>query len=82
MNLTSGSFRSGLTRSVACLCPARLGTLQLLAFAFVISACAAASNSDSKSYNFAAIWLMLLTIGFSVGGTLVMRKVGDSRVAC
>ena len=49
--------------------------MQALIFAFVISACAAAGESDSKSYNFAAIWLMLLTVGFSIVCTLVLRKV-------
>lgn len=30
--------------------------------------------SDSKSLGFAGIWAMILMIGLSVGGTLVMRK--------
>lgn len=47
----------------------------MLVFAFFISACAAANQSKSKSYDFAAIWLMLLAIGHAVGGTLMLRKV-------
>ena len=31
--------------------------------------------TNSKSLGFAAIWMMLLVIALSIGGTLVMRKV-------
>jgi hypothetical protein len=52
---------------------------QVFVFCFVITAMVMASNNDgragSKSDGFAAIWTMLLIIGLSIGGTLVMRKV-------
>lgn len=32
-------------------------------------------DSESKAYNFAAIWLALLVIAFGIGGTLVLTKV-------
>jgi uncharacterized membrane protein len=51
---------------------------QLFVFCFVVTAMVMASNNDgrngSKSDGFAAIWTMLLIIGLSIGGTLVMRK--------
>ena len=34
-----------------------------------------ADDTDDKSLGFAAIWMMLMVIGLSVGGTMVMRKV-------
>merc|ERR1719231_2116571 len=53
-------------------------TTLVFVFCFVITAMVMASNNDgrtgSKSDGFAAIWTMLLIIGLSIGGTLVMRK--------
>ena len=48
---------------------------------FVISAIALAASNDaggpgtSRSDGFAAIWTMLLIVGLSIGGTMVLRKV-------
>ncbi|CAM9390155.1 unnamed protein product [Ectocarpus sp. 6 AP-2014] len=46
-----------------------------------ICACASAAHSDgdgSASLGFAAVWTVLLLIGLSVGGSLVMRKYRTS----
>ena len=32
-------------------------------------------DSDSKAFNFAAIWLALLVIAFGIGGTMVLMRV-------
>jgi hypothetical protein len=55
--------------------------LQVFGLCFIIAAIAmAAANdgndaSDNKSDGFAAVWTMLLVLGLSIGGTMVMRKV-------
>lgn len=49
--------------------------MQIFVFAFVISVLAGAAGSKSKSWDFAAVWQMLLTLGYSIGGTLILRKV-------
>ncbi|CCI41851.1 hypothetical protein ABG067_005903 [Albugo candida] len=52
----------------------------VVGFMYAITAIVAAVEnsgrnlSDSKSLGFAGIWAMILMIGLSVGGTLVMRK--------
>ncbi len=47
----------------------------LLVFCYTISAFAAAVGSPTKAYGFMAIWNCLLLIGYSVGGTLILRNV-------
>jgi len=47
----------------------------LLVFCYTISAFAAAVGSPSKAYGFMAIWNCLLLIGYSVGGTLILRNI-------
>lgn len=49
--------------------------IQLLVFCYVISAIAAAAGSSSKAYGFVVVWTALLGIGYSVGGTLILRKI-------
>lgn len=48
--------------------------IYVFAFAFVISALAVVGDSESKAYNFAAIWLALLVIAFGIGGTMVLYR--------
>ena len=37
--------------------------------------CAMPQDSESKAYNFAAIWLALLVIAFGIGGSMVLLRV-------
>eukprot|EP01138_Halocafeteria_seosinensis_P008290 gb/GECG01008471.1/.p1 GENE.gb/GECG01008471.1/~~gb/GECG01008471.1/.p1 ORF type:complete len:190 (+),score=22.95 gb/GECG01008471.1/:1-570(+) len=43
---------------------------------FIISGFVAASDADSKSFSFAVVWLALIAAGYSIGGSLLLRKVG------
>jgi len=47
----------------------------VLVFCYVICAFAAAVESSSKGYGFVAIWSMLVTLAFSAGGTLILRRL-------
>jgi len=46
----------------------------LFVFSLFISACAAASDADSKSFGFVTVWISLQTVAFSVFGTMALRK--------
>lgn len=47
----------------------------LLIICFVVSAFASAATSASSTFSFVVIWNALLLIGFSVWGTMVLRKM-------
>jgi len=49
----------------------------LWVFCFAISAFAGAIEAKSGSYGFLVIWDMLLLVGFSVGGTMILRNVRE-----
>lgn len=50
--------------------------MQVFIVCFIISGFVAASDSDSKSFSFAVVWLALIAAGYSIAGSLLLRKVG------